>query len=133
MIVLILTALLVAAGAFILLVAAVGVLRLPDVFMRMHASTKAGALGAGLLLLSVAVVEGELGATLRVAATILFIFLTAPVAAHAIGRAAYRSGEVSLWEGTFVDELAQASGKRKEGGPDLPEDGPTPSAPPGDS
>lgn len=120
MILVVATALLVASGAFILLVAAVGVLRLPDIFMRMHASTKAGALGAGLLLLSVALVEGELGATLRVTATILFIFLTAPVAAHAIGRAAYRSGEVSLWEGTLVDELARDSGNGESGGPDVP-------------
>lgn len=116
MILLAVTALLIAAGGFISLAAAVGVLRLPDLFMRMHASTKAGALGTGLLLLSVAVVYGDSGVTLRVLATIVFIFLTAPVAAHAIGRAAYLSGEVALWEGTLVDELAEVTGEERLAG-----------------
>ncbi len=116
MILLAATALLIAAGGFISLAAAVGVLRLPDLFMRMHASTKAGALGTGLLLLSVAVVYGDSGVTLRVLATIVFIFLTAPVAAHAIGRAAYLSGEVALWEGTLVDELAQVTREERLAG-----------------
>jgi multicomponent Na+:H+ antiporter subunit G len=98
---------LIVAGAFFVLVAAIGVVRLPDLFMRMHAATKAGALGTGLLLLSVAFIHGEWHVTLRVIAAITFLFLTAPVAAHAIGRAAYLAGEVQLWEGTFVDELRE--------------------------
>lgn len=104
---------LIVAGAFLVLVAAIGVVRLPDLFMRMHAATKAGALGTGLLLLSAAFVHGELGVSLRVLAAIVFLFLTAPVAAHAIGRAAYLSGEVRLWEGTFVDEMRGAEGGRR--------------------
>ena len=43
------------AGAFFTLVAAIGVVRLPDILMRMHASTKAGTLGTGFILLAVAV------------------------------------------------------------------------------
>jgi multicomponent Na+:H+ antiporter subunit G len=97
-------AVLMLAGAAFMLIAAIGVLRLPDVLMRMHASTKAGTLGAGLLLLAVALIYGEIGIATRALATIAFLVLTAPVAAHMIGRAAYLVG-VQLWEGTIVDEL----------------------------
>ena len=94
-------------GAFFALVAAIGLLRMPDLLMRMHAATKAGALGAGLLLLAVAVSFGDSGVTVRVLAAIVFLFLTAPVAAHVIGRAAYYAGRVQLWSKTLVDELQE--------------------------
>ncbi len=87
-----------------MLVAAVGVLRLPDLMMKMHASTKAGTLGAGLILVSVGVAFDEISVLTRVIATIIFLLLTAPVAAHLIGRAAYYVG-LDLWEGTITDEL----------------------------
>ena len=92
------------SGGFFVLIASVGILRLPDILMRMHASTKAGTLGAGLILLSVAFTYGEIGIISRALATIIFILMTAPVAAHAIGRAAYKSG-FEFWKGTIVDDL----------------------------
>jgi multicomponent Na+:H+ antiporter subunit G len=91
-------------GGVFMLLAAVGVLRMPDLPTRMHATTKAGSLGAGLVLLSVAVYFGELSVTTRAIATLLFIVLTAPVAAHIICRAAYFTG-VPLWKGMVRDEL----------------------------
>lgn len=94
------------AGASFVLVAAIGVLRLPDILMRMHASTKAGTLGAGLILLSVAIFYGEVGVTTRAIATIAFLVLTAPVAAHVIGRAAYMLG-IEFWEGNIIDEMEE--------------------------
>lgn len=100
----ILTALLVVAGGLFALAAAVGVLRLPDVLIRMHASTKAGTLGCGLILVAVAVHFGETGITARALAAIIFLIVTAPVAAHMIGRAAYRTG-VPLWGQSVVDDL----------------------------
>lgn len=100
------TALLTVAGSFFMLVAAIGVIRMPDLLMRMHAATKAGTLGAGLLLLAVAVHFGETGVTIRAMATLVFLVFTAPVAAHVIGRAAYLSGGQRLWDRTVVDELA---------------------------
>jgi multicomponent Na+:H+ antiporter subunit G len=100
-----LTAALVLAGAAFVLVAAVGLVRMPDLPMRMHAATKAGTLGAGLLLGAVALAYSDAGVTVRALATIGFLFLTAPVSAHVIGRAAYRSG-LRLWERTCLDELA---------------------------
>jgi len=100
--------LLLLAGTLFIVVAAVGVLRLPDLLMRMHAATKAGTLGAGLLLVAVAVSAPETSVMARAIATVVFLLLTAPIAAHLIARAAYYSGEATLWEGTSVDELADA-------------------------
>lgn len=92
------------AGSFFVLVASIGIVRMPDVMMRMHASTKAGTLGVGLLAVAIMVLFPEVSVITRAIALILFIVLTAPVAAHMIGRAAYYGG-VELWKGTFVDEL----------------------------
>jgi multicomponent Na+:H+ antiporter subunit G len=103
-----LTVVLTLSGAFFMLVAAIGVIRMPDLLMRMHAATKAGTLGAGLLLLAVAVQFGETGVSIRAMATLVFLVFTAPVAAHAIARAAYLSGALRLWERTLVDELGGA-------------------------
>ncbi len=100
-------AVLVLAGAAFVLVAAIGVVRMPDLPMRMHAATKAGTLGAGLILLAVAVVYSDAGVTVRALATVAFLFLTAPVSAHVIGRAAVASGALTLWDRTCLDELAR--------------------------
>ncbi|MCF8079513.1 MAG: monovalent cation/H(+) antiporter subunit G [Desulfobacterales bacterium] len=102
----VLAAVLMVVGALFALVAAVGVVRLPDLLVRMHAATKAGTLGAGLILLSVAIHGMETGLTLRALAAVCFLLLTAPVSAHLIGRAAYRVG-IQLWDRTEVDELEQ--------------------------
>ncbi|CAN5591285.1 monovalent cation/H(+) antiporter subunit G [soil metagenome] len=98
------TALLMLIGGAFLLVAGVGLLRMPDLMLRMHASSKAGTLGAGLIVLSVATFYLDLSITVRALAAVFFILLTVPVAAHVIGRAAYILG-VHLWPGTVIDEL----------------------------
>ena len=100
----ILTAALLLPGAIFGLLAAIGIVRLPDLYTRMQAAAKAGTLGVGCSVLAVAVHFGELGITTRALLVVGFLFLTAPVAAHMIGRAAYRSG-VPLWEGSVQDEL----------------------------
>ena len=97
-------AVLLAAGGFFVFVAALGVLRLPDLFMRMHAATKAGTLGAGLVLMAAAVVFGDLGVAVKGVVVFLFLLLTAPVAAHVLGRAAYYD-RVGVWEQTHRDDL----------------------------
>ena len=95
----------VAAGALALLaglfalVAALGVLRMPDLMLRMHASTKAGTLACGLTMLAAALVFGDLAVAVRAAGVVLFLLLTAPVAAHMLGRAALRTGvPTRLWD-----------------------------------
>jgi multicomponent Na+:H+ antiporter subunit G len=100
------TSVFVATGAIFALAAAIGVLRLPDVFIRMHATTKAGTLGCGLIFLAVAFYFGETDITARSLAAIVFLVLTAPIAAHMISRAAYRTG-TQLWSGTVIDELGR--------------------------
>jgi multicomponent Na+:H+ antiporter subunit G len=86
------------AGAMILigsvfgLLAAIGILRLPDLYTRMHAASKAGTMGSGLMLLAIALVALESAVTLRAIAAVLFLLLTAPVSAHLLARAAYSAG-----------------------------------------
>ncbi len=99
-----LSALLILLGALFMFIAALGVARMPDLFTRMHSSTKSATLGVGLIMLGAALHFGEIGMTMRVVAIIVFVFLTAPVAAHMLGRAAYFAG-VPLWEGTLSDAL----------------------------
>lgn len=97
-------AVLLLVGAGFALLAAVGIVRFPDVLSRMHAATKCSAFGVSCIMLAVAVHFVELGITTRALVTITFIVTTTPVAAHMIGRAAYFVG-VPLWRGTVVDEL----------------------------
>ena len=98
------TAALLLTGAFFMSVASVGILRMPDLFMRMSATTKSVTLGVSFTLLAVALHFNELGIGARALATIFFVYLTAPIAAHMIARAGYTRG-VELWEGTIADEL----------------------------
>src|SRR5690606_16974713 len=79
-------ALLMLAGAAFILIAAVGVARLPDIFVRMHAATKAAVFGVGLLLLGTAFAFGEPGVWVRVVTAIVFLVFTTPIAAHALAR-----------------------------------------------
>lgn len=91
-------------GAVWMLLAALGALRMPDLPMRMHATTKAGALGCGLIMVGVAFSFAETAVTVRAIAIIAFIMLTAPVAAHVLARAGYFVG-VPLWHKIIRDDL----------------------------
>jgi multicomponent Na+:H+ antiporter subunit G len=99
----IVTAILWLAGSAFALLAAVGVLRMPDVFTRMQASTKASTLGLGCLLIGAAVQLGDFASLVRAGSIGAFILLTTPVAAHVIARASYLAN-VPLWDGTVLDE-----------------------------
>ena len=97
-------AVLMVIGGVFCCIAGLGILRLPDVIMRMHASTKASTLGAGLILAAVAIHFARMEVVTPALATIAFLFLTAPVSAHLLAKEAYRT-HVKLWEGTWLDEL----------------------------
>lgn len=91
------------AGALLSLIAAIGLIRFPDVLTRMHAGTKPQVLGLLLILLGLGLrlrSAGDVGMLLTVA---VFQLMTAPVAAHMIGRAAFRHGHVR--EDLLADEL----------------------------
>lgn len=102
----VIAALLLLSGSMFMLVAAIGALRLPDFYTRMHAITKAGTLGVGLVLIGIATFFGDLSVTTRAIAVFAFLLFTAPVAAHMIGRAGYLD-QVPLWKGTLVDQLQE--------------------------
>ncbi len=104
-------------GAAFSLIAGIGVLRLTDVLMRMHATSKAGTLGAGLILLAAAIVMPGVASAAKAVAAIAFILLTAPVAAHAIGRAAYYSA-TPLSARTWIDERSDPGATSAGKGPD---------------
>lgn len=91
-------------GAIFILLASIGMLRMPDFYLRVSVTTKAVTLGSGLILIAATLYFQEIGVTSRVLAIILFLLLTAPVAAHLIGRAAYISG-VKLWDESVMDEM----------------------------
>lgn len=117
----ILASLLLLVGAGFTFLAAVGVVRMPDLYTRMQATTKATTLGVGCLSLAVAVGVGGAGAWARAVAIIVFLYLTAPVAAHVIARAAYFVG-TAKWKGTIIDEMQgrydQATHELRGPGPD---------------
>lgn len=94
------------SGAVFFFTSALGTLRFPDLYIRMHAATKGGAFGAVLMLLGVAVYFRDWWVGLEVLLVIVFIFLTAPVAGHMISRAAYLL-KTPMWEGTVLDEWKQ--------------------------
>ncbi|GAB2761114.1 MULTISPECIES: monovalent cation/H(+) antiporter subunit G [Bacteria] len=111
-------AVLASLGSLFILLAAVGILRMPDTYLRMAVTTKAATLGIGLILIAAAVYFHDLSTTTRVVAIIVFILLTAPVGAHLIGKASYIAGN-KLWERSVMDDLKGKYRKtgRKVGAP----------------
>jgi len=91
-------------GVALAVVAGIGLLRFPDVFSRMHAATKPATLGLLMVCLGAVLVVEDGSHRSKLVLVAVFQFLTAPVAAHMIGRAAYRSGTGAL-DDLVVDEL----------------------------
>jgi len=95
-------------GVGLAVVAGIGLVRFPDVFSRMHASTKPATLGLLMVTVGAALAVDDGSERSRLLLVAAFGFLTAPVAAHMIGRAAYRSGVGALAD-LVVDELREVS------------------------
>lgn len=94
-------------GAIFMFIAGLGIMRMPDLFMRMSCATKASTLGVGFILLALTINFFQLGVSTRAIATIIFVVITAPVAAHLIGRAGYIV-RVPLWKNSVVDQLCDS-------------------------
>ncbi len=92
------------AGAFFSLTAAIGINRFPDLYTRMHAASKAGTVGSGLLLLAVGINALDVSILARSLAGIFFVVLTAPVSAHLLAKAAHKVG-YRLAEVTTLDDM----------------------------
>jgi multicomponent Na+:H+ antiporter subunit G len=91
-------------GAIFVLLAAVGLVRMPDLYLRISVTTKAATLGIGLILAAAGVYFSEVSVTSRVLAIIFFLLLTAPIGAHLIGRSSYFTG-VTMWKKSVQDDL----------------------------
>jgi multicomponent Na+:H+ antiporter subunit G len=101
-----LSSLLMFLGAILMVIAGIGIVRMPDPFLRMSAATKSGTLGVALIMLATIIHFADLGIAARAVGIVVFIMLTTPVAAHMIARATYFTG-VQLWSGTQIDELRE--------------------------
>lgn len=88
------------------LLGCIGLVRLPDVYNRLQAGTKCVTLGTSAILVSVLFFTGFGAIGVKALLCIWFILITSPTAAHAISRAAHRSG-VRLWEGSVIDKYAE--------------------------
>ena len=104
-------AILATLGALFALLAAIGLVRMPDLYLRISVTTKAATLGIGLLLIGSAIYFKDVSITTRVLAIIFFILLTAPVGAHLIGRSSYFTG-VKMWDKSIRDDLEGKYQKR---------------------
>jgi multicomponent Na+:H+ antiporter subunit G len=103
-------------GALLAVIAAVGVLRFPDVLTRMHSATKPQVLGLLLILIGLGMRLRDPGAVGVLLLVALFQLATAPVASHMVGRSAFRSGQVRH-DLLVVDELSDVLS-----GPEGPDD-----------
>jgi multicomponent Na+:H+ antiporter subunit G len=83
-----------------------GLVRLPDVYNRLQAATKCVTMGTCSILFGTFLIVGFTAAGIKALLCIIFLILTAPVAAHAIARGAHRSG-ITLWSGSVVDRYAE--------------------------
>ncbi|MDP8987323.1 MAG: monovalent cation/H(+) antiporter subunit G [Actinomycetota bacterium] len=108
-------AVLIVAGVALSLLAGIGLQRFPDVFARMHSATKPATLGLILVLAGTGLRVDNRADLAKLVLVAALQFVTAPVAMHMVGRAAYRAG-TELSPTTTVDELGQAS--PAEGGPE---------------
>ncbi|MCP4998442.1 MAG: monovalent cation/H(+) antiporter subunit G [Hyphomicrobiales bacterium] len=100
----IIIALMIVIGSAFTFVAALGLIRLPDVYTRMHAASKAGTVGSGVVLIALGIEAGDTGTLTRALAGVAFFLLTAPISAHLLAKASYAVG-YRLSELSVVDEM----------------------------
>jgi monovalent cation/proton antiporter MnhG/PhaG subunit len=79
-------------GTFFFMVGTTGLLRMPDIFARLHPSTKCDTLGAGSILLAMAIYSSTLAEILRLAVIGMFLLISSATCGHAIGRSAVKGG-----------------------------------------
>jgi multicomponent Na+:H+ antiporter subunit G len=88
----------------------IGLVRFPDVYNRLQASTKCVTLGTILLLVGIALIKGWGPLAAKAIICAVFILITSPTAAHAIAKGAHAAG-VELWENSVVDKYAEEKKK----------------------
>lgn len=108
----IISSLFIIAGVFFMTISAIGLLRLPDFYIRNSASTKASTLGLGLILFGISIYFNELEIALEIIAILVFIFLISPLSAHMMARSAFKTN-IPFWEKTNFDDLDKDTKNRK--------------------
>lgn len=103
----------IALGVIFLLIAGIGIIRLPDFYIRMSAITKAGTMGVGFIVLGISIHFNDLTIAGKSFVIISFMLLTSPVAAHIISRAAYKQS-VPFWKNNLFDQLADKINELRE-------------------
>jgi multicomponent Na+:H+ antiporter subunit G len=88
------------------ILACIGLIRLPDVYSRLQANTKCATFGTCSILFGTFIIKGMTGAGVKSLLCIIFLLLTAPVTAHALSHAAYKSG-VKLWDKSVCDKYKE--------------------------
>lgn len=91
-------------GALFILLAGIGIVRMPDTYLRMSVATKSTTLGVGFSMIAFGIYFGQELTTMRVIMIIFFVMVTAPVSAHLLGRAIYINKN-KMWEGSVCDDL----------------------------
>jgi multicomponent Na+:H+ antiporter subunit G len=91
-------------GTIFIFIASIGLIKMPDVYLRMSASTIAATFGVSSMLIGVAIYFGTTGMAFHVAGVIVFLILTVPVGAHMIGRASHIN-KLPMWDKTFRDDM----------------------------
>lgn len=91
-------------GALAILLASIGMLRMPDIYLRLSVTTKAATLGIGLILIGGALHFKDVGVTSRSLAILFFVTLTSPISAQLIAKAAYFI-RAKMWKGSVLDDL----------------------------
>ncbi len=110
MVIQVLSALLIVAGTVFLLASALGVLRLPDFYSRLHAAGKGDTLGQALVLLGLILMAGATLVSVKLAFIVAFIFVFNPTATHALARGAWLSG-LRPWTGQKERPFEQREGQ----------------------
>lgn len=104
---------LVLLGSMFSLLAAVGIVRMPDLYTRMQSATKAGTLGVACIVIAAAIHFGTALIAVQALLVIIFFFATAPIGSHLIARASYVVG-VALWSRTVRDDFEEGRTREPE-------------------
>ncbi|MFW5879708.1 MAG: monovalent cation/H(+) antiporter subunit G [bacterium] len=91
-------------GSIFMLIASIGIIRLPDLYMRIHASTKTTTLGILLLLTGACIMFVDFWVIVKALVIIIYIFLTTPISSHMISSAAHQM-DIPKWVNTIRDDL----------------------------
>lgn len=104
---------LISVGVLFDIFGCIGLVRLPDVYNRLQASTKCVTVGTCFILVGALIALGSVPGAIKALICIAFILITSPTAAHALARAAHRSG-VKLWQQSVVDQYEEDMHVRSE-------------------